>query len=89
MEKKHEEGKLNWFEYDELICSNAVKQQIISGKQISIMTIMFVNKMIVDPQELDICNHCITEWNWVKLPNVWGLDWEWEPDEYEEEIAWQ
>ena len=50
---------------------------------------MLSNKMIVDPQELEICRYCTEEWIWAGSSNIWGFDWEWCIDEYEEEIAWQ
>ena len=51
---------------------------------------MLDNKMIVDPQELGICDYCTSDWKWVGTPLIWGLDWEWETDEYEENLwGWE
>ena len=89
LDKQYEEGKLNQFEYNELICQNALKQSSIIKKQISVMKIMLNNKMITDPQEKEICRYCTSEWNWFETPIIWELDWKWEADEYEEEVSWQ
>jgi len=87
--KRFEEDRVSWTEYDELSCCNALKQQATTINQISIMKLMLSNKMIVDPQELEICQYCTSEWNWIGASIIWGFDWEWSPDEYEKEIAWQ
>ena len=88
LNKDYEKGKLKWAKYDELSCYNAIQQHIITMEQVTIMKIMLENKMIVDPQELEIFRYCTSEWNWAGTPLIWGFDWEWEPDEYGENL-WQ
>src|SRR5215469_3817270 len=46
--KKFEEDKVSWTEYDELLCCIALKQQVITTNQLSIMKLMLSNRMIVD-----------------------------------------
>ena len=88
LNKKFKEGKLNWAKYDELSCYIAFNQRLISDKQLAVMRTMLINKMIIDPQEIEIVRYCLSEWSWIEASLIWDLDWEWKTDEYEEEIRY-
>src|SRR5579871_4263210 len=61
LDKKFEKDELEWDKYDELSCCIAMEEQSATIEQLKIMKIMLDNKMIIDPQELEICRYCTAE----------------------------